>query len=260
VRRPLIVLLALAALCGAAAVPASAATFQTREPGVLTVGSNLPNPPFLLGNKLTALTGGYEYDMVREIARRLRIPQVKWVNFPFEGLVAGAPCPCDFDVNGVSIFPDRRKVVDFSAPYYTVNQGVLATKGTPTPTRAKARQLKWGASKNSSGLFYLQTTLKPTSDVRVYPTTVALSQGLAAGQIDAAMTDVPIVLDLASKNSDFKVIGQFRTDEHYGAVLKKGSPNTPILSSVIRKMEAAGFFRRLEKKYFAKQVAIPVIP
>jgi polar amino acid transport system substrate-binding protein len=259
VRRLLVLLLALAALCGLA-VPASAATFQTRESGVLTVGSQLPNPPFLLGNKLSSLTGGYEYDMVREIARRLRIPEVKWVNFPFEGLVAGAPCPCDFDVNGVSIFPDRKKVVDFSAPYYTVNQGVLAKAGTATPTRAKARQLKWGASKNSSGLFYLQNTLKPSGDVRVYPTTIALSQALAAGQIDAAMTDVPIVLDLASKNRDFKVVGQFRTDEKYGAVLKKGSPNTAILSGVIRRMEAAGFFKRLEKKYFAKQVQIPVIP
>ncbi len=258
-RRTLLVLLALVAISAAAAVPASAATFQTREPGVLTVGSQLPNPPFLLGNKLSALTGGYEYDMVREIAQRLKIPKVTWVNFPFDGLVAGAPCPCDFDVNGISIFPDRAKVVDFSAPYYTVNQGILAPKGTAVPTRAAARKLNWGAAKNSSGLFYLQNTLKPTGQVRVYPTTVALSQALAAGQIDAALSDVPIVLDLASKNPNVKVVGQFRTDEKYGAVLKKGSPNTPILSSVIRKMAAAGFFTKLEKKYFAKQVQIPVV-
>ena len=259
-RRPLLLLLLAALALGVAAAPGSAASFQPREQGVLTVGSQLPNPPFLLGDKLSELKGGYEYDMVREIARRLKLGQVKWVNFPFEGLVAGAPCPCDFDVNGVSIFPDRAKVVDFSAPYYTVNQGILTAGDVAVRTRARARQLQWGASKNSSGLFYLQNTLKPAADVRVYPTTVALSQALAAGQIDAALTDVPIVLDLASKNPRFKVVGQFRTDEKYGAVLKKGSPNTPILSSVIRRMQAAGFFRRLEKKYFAQQVRIPVIP
>jgi polar amino acid transport system substrate-binding protein len=136
---------------------------------------------------------------------------------------------------------------------------VLATKGTKVPTRAQARKLNWGASKNSSGLFYLQNTLKPSSQVRVYPTTVALSQALAARQIDAALTDVPIVLDLASKNPDFAVVGQFRTDEKYGAVLKKGSPNTAVLSRVIRKMELAGVFTRLERKYFPTQVRIPVI-
>ncbi|HWC42980.1 MAG TPA: hypothetical protein VHK02_13420, partial [Actinomycetota bacterium] len=63
---------------GAGAAPA-AGGFRTRTPGVLTVGTELPNPPFVLGDDLDHLEGGFEVDMVNEIARRLRIPKVEWV-------------------------------------------------------------------------------------------------------------------------------------------------------------------------------------
>jgi polar amino acid transport system substrate-binding protein len=259
----LVALIASAAVAAAGlAAGASAATkFQTRSPGVLTVGTELPDPPFFIANKLSDIKGGYEYDMVLQVAKRLGFAksQVKFVTFPFNGLVTGAPCPCDFDVNGVSIFPDRRKVVDFSYPYYTVNQGVLVNKGTTVRTSAQARGLQWGAAKNSSGLFYLQNTLKPTKPPRIYPSTVALSQALAAHQIDAVLTDVPIVLDLASKQKAFRVVGQFPTDEKYGAVLKKGSPNTAVLSRVLRQLDRQGYFKALARKYFPEQVKIPVI-
>src|SRR4029453_4953020 len=34
--------------------------FRTRTPAVLTVGTELPNPPFVLGDDLDPLTGGFE--------------------------------------------------------------------------------------------------------------------------------------------------------------------------------------------------------
>ena len=52
---------------GAGAAP-GADGFRTRTPGVLTVGTELPNPPFVLGDDLDHLKGGFEVDMVNEIA------------------------------------------------------------------------------------------------------------------------------------------------------------------------------------------------
>jgi polar amino acid transport system substrate-binding protein len=264
----LVALLALAlalAACGsgpdkaAPSAQSAASPFKTRTAGVLTVGSELPNPPFLLGDSLRDLKGGYEYDMVNEVAKRLSIPKVVWVNFPFNGLVAGAPCPCDFDVNGVSIFPDRKQKVDFSSPYFTANQGVLVRKGTAVADAAAARTLRFGVQKDSSGGFFLDNTLKPEQQARVYDSTTAAFLALNAKQIDAVMSDVPIVLDGAKKNPRFEVVGQFTTDEQYGAVLPKGSPNTKVLSEVIDKLRAEGYFDQLLKKYFPEQVQIPVL-
>jgi len=261
----LLVLAVVLAACqgggGAAgsAEPRAAARFTTRSPGVLTVGTELPNPPFVLGDDLAHLRGGYEVDMVNEIARRLGIPTVRWVHFPFNALVAGAPCPCDLDVNGVSIFPDRQQKMDFSAPYFTANQGLLVREGTAVATAEAARSLRYGVQRGSSGAVYLETTLKPVRNARVYSSTSAAFAALRLGQVDAVLSDLPIVLDGARRNRGLAVVGKFKTDEQYGAVLAKGSPNTPILSDVIEQLRAEGILDRLFQRYFPEQVDIPTL-
>jgi polar amino acid transport system substrate-binding protein len=231
--------------------------FRPRTPGVLTVGTELPNPPFVLGDDLDHLKGGFEVDMVNEIARRLGLRRVQWVSFPFTKLVAGARCPCDFDVNGVSILPDRQQRVDFSAPYFTANQGVLVRKGTTVTGVANARRLRFGVQEATSGEAYLKRTLEPAVPPRTYRSTTAAFTALRAGQIDAVMSDVPIVVDAAHRYPGLAVAGQFKTDEQYGAVLAKGSPNTRPLSEVIEQLRDDGVLDNLFQKYFPEQANIP---
>jgi polar amino acid transport system substrate-binding protein len=231
--------------------------FRTRTPGVLTVGTELPNPPFVLGDDLDDLQGGFEVDMVNEIARRLGVERVRWVSFPFTKLVGGAPCPCDFAVNGVSILPDRSQRVDFSSPYFTANQGVLVRKGTEVHGIADARGLRFGVQKDTSGAAYLERTLKPAEPPRAYDSTTAAFQALRAHRVDAVMSDVPIVLDAARKYPGLAVVGQFKTDEQYGAVLAKGSPNTGALSAVIDQLRTDGVLDQLYQKYFPDQADVP---
>ena len=241
---------------GAGPAPA-AGGFRTRTPGVLTVATELPNPPFVLGDDLDHLTGGFEVDMVNEIAKRLGIAKVEWVGFPFTKLVAGARCPCDFAVNGVSILPDRRQRVDFSSPYFTANQGVLVRKGTTVSGMADARRLAFGVQEATSGAAYLDKILKPIKPPRTFGSTTAAFMALRDGRVDAVMSDVPIVVDAARRYPGLTVAGQFKTDEQYGAVLAKGSPNTRPLSAVIDQLRTDGVLDELFQRYFPEQVNIP---
>ena len=231
--------------------------FRTRTPGVLTVGTELPNPPFVLGDYLDHLKGGFEVDMVDAIAHRLGVKRVQWVSFPFTKLVDGDPCPCDFDVNGVSILPDRQQRVDFSSPYFTANQGVLVRKGTAVTGVADARRLRFGVQEATSGAAYLDKVLKPIRPPRTFGSTTAAFAALRAGRVDAVMSDVPIVVDAAAKYPGLTVVGQFKTDEQYGAVLARGSPNTRPLSEVIDQLRDEGVLDQLFQKYFPEQVNIP---
>ncbi|HEV2873486.1 MAG TPA: ABC transporter substrate-binding protein, partial [Actinomycetota bacterium] len=224
--------------------------FRTRAPGVLTVATELPNPPFVLGDDLDNLEGGFEVDMVDEIADRLGVERVEWVGFPFTKLVAGSRCPCDFAVNGVSILPDRRQRVDFSSAYFTANQGVLVRKGTAVTGVADARQLSFGVQKDTSGAAYLDRTLKPVDPARAFGSTTAAFMALRNGQVEAVMSDVPIVVDAARTYPELTVVGQFKTDEQYGAVLARGSPNTRVLSQVIDQLRADGGLDQLFPKHF----------
>ena len=52
--------------------------------------------------------------------------EVQWITVKFDSAFAPGVKTFDFDVNQVSITPDRAKVVDFSHGYYTVKQAVVA--------------------------------------------------------------------------------------------------------------------------------------
>jgi polar amino acid transport system substrate-binding protein len=230
--------------------------------GVLTVGTELPAPPFYIGKDYDSLTGGFEVDFTKEMAKRLGLNEVKFVEMPFSGLVAGQQCPCDIAFSQVTITEKRDRVVDFTEPYFDANQGVLAKTGIKVATVEDAKQLQWGAQLNTTGAIFLNDTIQPAKETRIFNTTVDAFAALNAGQIDAVMLDTPIVLG-AVENKQVKnaeVVGQFKTGEVYGAVVNRGSPNLDAFNRVIKAMVDDGFRDQLFNKYFAEQAAVPVIP
>ena len=57
---------------------------------------------------------------------------------PFNVAIQPGDKPFDFDINPFSISEERLQAVDFSSPYYTVAQAVVAIEGNPA---ADARSL-----------------------------------------------------------------------------------------------------------------------
>jgi polar amino acid transport system substrate-binding protein len=229
--------------------------------GTLTVGTELPAPPFWIGESYDSITGGFEVDLVKEIAKRLNLANTKFVEMPFTGLVAGQQCPCDINFSQVTITPDRAKVVQFTEPYFDANQGILVKKGTKVGSLAEAKNLKWGAQLNTTGAAYIEDKIKPTTEARVFDRTVDAFTALSAGQIQAVLLDTPIVLGAVKEKQipDGEVVGQFKTGEQYGAVVNKGSPNLNAFNQVIKTLKSEGFIDQLLEKYFKDQVSVPVI-
>lgn len=230
--------------------------------GVLTVGTELPAPPFWIGKDYNSLTGGFEVDFTKEMAKRLGLNQVKFVEMSFTGLVAGQQCPCDINFSQVTITEERDRVVDFTEPYFDANQGVLAKTGTKVTSVEDAKGLQWGAQLNTTGAQYLSDTIQPTKETRVYDRTVDAFAALNAGQIQAIMLDTPIVLGAVEEKQvrNAEVVGQFKTGEVYGGVVNRGSKNLEAFNQVIKAMKEDGFRDQLFQKYFAEQAAVPVIP
>jgi polar amino acid transport system substrate-binding protein len=229
--------------------------------GTLTVGTELPAPPFWIGNDYDSLTGGFEVDLAKEIAKRLSLGKVKFIEMPFTGLVAGQKCRCDIDFSQVTITDDRAKVVEFSVPYFEANQGILVKKGTTVSSLDDAKKLRWGAQTNTTGAAYIADTIKPASEAKLYEKTVDAFTALNAGQVDAVLLDTPIVIGAVKEGQikDGAVVGQFKTGEQYGAVLNRGSPNVAAINQVIGTLKSEGFIDQLFKKYFADPADVPVI-
>jgi len=229
--------------------------------GTLPVGTELPAPPFWIGDDYDSLTGGFEVDLAKEIAKRLNLATTKFVEMPFTGLVAGQQCDCDINFSQVTITPDRAKVVQFTEPYFDANQGILVKKGTTVANLDEAKGLQWGGQVNTTGVAYINDTIKPTKEARLYDRTVDAFAALSAGQIQAVLLDTPIVLGAVKEKQvpDGEVVGQFKTGEQYGAVVNKDSENLEAFNQVIKTLKSEGFIDQLLQKYFSDQVSVPVI-
>jgi len=261
------VLLVVAAACSsdsksstASGSSSSSGAFTPLKADTLTVGTELPAPPFWVGDDYSSLTGGYEYDVAHKIAEKLGLKTTTIIEMPFAGVVAGQECPCDLDLSQVTITAERSKVVDFSEPYFDADQGVLVKKGKTVKTLDDAKKLQWGAQVNTTGLDFINNTIKPAKEAQAYTTTVDAFNALDAGQIDAVLLDTPIVLGEAKEAPQFEVVAQFKTGEQYGAIVKKGSPKKAAIDSAIKALKADGTLSKLLKQYFGADPAdIPTI-
>src|SRR4051794_5033835 len=98
-----------------------------KPPGQLTIGTDTPAyDPWFQDNDPTN-GKGYESAVAYAVAERLGFTddQVTWVKVPFNNSYKPGDKSFDFDINQISITPERVKVVDFSDGYYSAAQAVI---------------------------------------------------------------------------------------------------------------------------------------
>jgi polar amino acid transport system substrate-binding protein len=220
-------------------------------PGVLTVEVALPAPGWWNGDTPETIKDGYEYCMAANIAYRAGIDKMTVVNVTWAQLIGGNTKNFDLALDQASITEPRKKVVDFSVPYFNSDIGILVKAGTKVDS-SSVKDLRIGVHQGTTGADYIMDVLKPHKEVKVYANVPGMMAALAAGQIDAVANDTAYNLGYASKsNGTMVVVGQYNTGETYGAVYPKGSANGPIIDKIITSMKDDGTLQKLAKKYLA---------
>ncbi len=224
--------------------------FTPAQAGQLTVEVNLPAPAWWNGDTPEQIKDGYEYCLAANIAHRAGLDKVKVVNVAWDALVAGQTKDFDLALSEISITDERKKVVDFSIPYFNSDIGVLVKKGTAVDSDS-IKKLRIGVQQATTGADFVSGKLKP-AEVKVFPDTTGMFTALMAGQVDAAMTDTAIVLVQASQSSGaLDVVGQYSTGETYGALYPKGSANAAIIDKILDALIKDGTTAQLSAKYLA---------
>jgi polar amino acid transport system substrate-binding protein len=225
--------------------------FTPAKAGQLTVEVNLPAPGWWNGDTPESIADGFEYCMAANIAHRAGLDKVAVVNVGWDALVAGQTRGYDLALSEASITDERKKVVDFSVPYFNSDIGVLVKKGAKIDATS-IKQAAIGVQQGTTGADFAQQKLNPAKPVKVFPDTPSMFTALQAGQIDVAMTDTAIVLGQASaSNGLFVVVGQYNTGEVYGAIYPKGSKNGATIDKIITALRADGTLAKLTEKYLA---------
>ncbi len=85
----------------------------------LIVGTNAEYPPFEFVDENSKVTG-FDMDLVAELAKRAGV-KYEILNMSFDGLIPAIKSgKIDMIASGMSATPARKKAIDFTAPYYKV--------------------------------------------------------------------------------------------------------------------------------------------
>ena len=218
--------------------------------GQLTVEVNLPAPIWWNGDTPESIKDGMEYCMAAEIAWRAGYDKVEVVHVGWDPLVTGQTSDFDLAMSQISVTDERKKVVDFSVPYFYSDIGVLVRTEKPVDEKS-IKEVTVGVQQATTGAAFATDKLGLT-DVQVYPEQGDMFTALRAGQIDVAMTDTSITLaDEVNSGGKTMVVGQYKTGETYGAIYQKGGANNATIDKIIQSMIDDGTIAKLGAKYLA---------
>jgi polar amino acid transport system substrate-binding protein len=257
----------------AAATATTAAASCTKDSlslvngGQLTVGTDKPAyPPYFEGDDPTN-GKGFESAVSYAIAKQLGFAptDVTWTVVPFNSSYAPGPKKFDFDVNQVSITPARAKRVDFSTPYYTAPQAVVALNGTDAANATTLAQLKdsqLGVQIGTTSLDVADQVIEPSKRSKVFNDSNDVVAALKQKQVDAVVVDLPTAFYLTSAELDnAKIVGQFQAPggDTWGAVLGKDSKLTSCVDQALDKIKSSGELDRITQKWMGEAAGAPTL-
>jgi polar amino acid transport system substrate-binding protein len=237
----------------------------TQKQGVLTVATDEPAyPPYFENNDPTN-GEGFESAVAYAIGKQLGYPpaKVEWTVEPFNSSYAPGPKSFDFDVNQISITPPREKAVDFSAPYYTANQAVVALKDSEAAkakSLAELKDAKIGVQISTTSLEAVEEEIEPSSRPEVFNSSNDVVTALKNEQIDAVVVDLPTALYLtAVQVPQATVVGQFSAPggDQWGALLEKESALTSCVSQAVEALKSSGELEKITQRWMSKAAGAP---
>jgi polar amino acid transport system substrate-binding protein len=238
---------------------------ETHKDGVLTIATDKPAYPPYFENDEPENGEGFESAVGYAIGKQLGYPKgkIEWTVEPFDSSYAPGPKNFDFDLNEISITPTREKAVDFSVPYYSANQAVVAledSEAAKAKSLADLKDTKIGVQIITTSLSTVNEEIDPSSKPEVFNSSGDVVTALKNGQVEAVVVDLPTALYLtAAQVENATIVGQFgkAEGEEWGALLAKESPLTGCVSGAIEALEKSGELEKITQRWMSQAAEAP---
>jgi polar amino acid transport system substrate-binding protein len=196
---------------------------------------------------------GFDIDLVKEIALAGGF-EVEIKNTAWDGIFAGLENEAyNAIISSVTITDERKAKMDFSDPYFKVDQAIV----TPAAAKnvAKLADLKGktvGAQIGTTGAMEVQKD--KSLKLKNYDEVGLAFEDLINGRLAAVVCDTPTAAQYALQNEKYKgrliVAGQIATDEFYGIAVKKGKADAlKLINDGLKKAKESGKIDELKKKW-----------
>jgi polar amino acid transport system substrate-binding protein len=243
------------------------ADLNTFKDGVLTIGTDSPAyPPYFEDDDPTN-GKGFESALGYAIASELGFndSQVEWTTVPFDASYRPGPKDFDFDLNQISITPEREKAVSFSVPYYTANQAVLVKKGSDLDGITSLDELKGatiGVQIGTTSLDAVEEQIQPDTDPKVFNNSNDVVTAFKQDQVDAIVVDLPTAIYLRDAElSGTVVAGQFEQEggDQWGALMTKDSDLKSCVDQAIETLKEDGTLEEITNQWMSDSAKAPML-
>lgn len=244
---------------------------KTLEDGVLTIATGNPAYyPWVL-NDAPESGEGFEAAVAYALAEAMGFAEddVRWVRTSFDQAIQPGAKNFDFNMQQYSITPAREQMVDFSLPYYTSAMVVLTTQQAVDaglePTLESLQAALWGADANTTAVTMLTEIVQPQRDPLLYGDNTDVTAAMQAGQIDAALFDLPTALYLSAVVvNDGVILGQFPAErsenpDQFGLLMEEGNPLKECVDAAITELSESGRLAEIEAEWLQDATGVPVI-
>jgi polar amino acid transport system substrate-binding protein len=237
--------------------------------GTLTIATDSPAYDPWFSHNDPSNGKGFESAVAYAVADQLGFDKssVTWVKEPFNKSYAPGDKDFDFDINQISITPQRAKVVTFSDGYYTAAQALIALKDSPVAkatTLDELKDFKLGAQTGTTSLTAIREDIQPSSQPLVFQNTNVAKQALLNKQVDAIVADLPTAFYItAVEIPSATIVGQFQQQsgqpEQFGMLFQKDNPLVDCVNQALANLDSDGTLDAIEKKWLSETVNVPVL-
>ncbi len=221
--------------------------------GTLTVCTDVPYPPMEFEDADSP--GGYtgfDIELMRAIAAdhglELAVATPGWDAIT-SGLAMEAG-DCDISAASITITEEREENVDFSDPYFTAEQSLMALEDSAASGLADMATV--GVQSGTTGELYLNDN---AGDVEVvaFSEIADMNLALEAGDVEGVVTDLVGNQGYIDENGGAKVLETYATDEVYGlAVKEEGSEDLlAAVNASLAKIQGDGTYDEIFGEWFS---------
>jgi ABC-type amino acid transport substrate-binding protein len=234
--------------CGSSSNDSSSTSASSSGGEALTVGSDIPYPPFEQGKP--ANYTGFDIELMEAIAEKMgRTAEFQDTSFEtiFRDVGQGK---FEAVISAATITPEREKAVAFSDPYYLSEQAILVKEGSDITGLSDLEGKTVGAQQGTTGL-ELGKEKANAGELRPYPEGPDAVNALKSGTVEAVIIDAPVAQNAVEKSGGVEIAEKVPTEETYGIAVAKDS--TELLEEInggLEEVISDGTYTKIYEKWF----------
>ena len=217
------------------------------EPGALTIGAAGPSAlPWLAPGD--PAPEGFEPGIASAVAEFMHfLPgELRWVDVSREDVLAAGPQGVDFALGQLEPTIALDETMDFTEPYYDVEQAVVVREMSVLATGVTLADLRRAAVGAPSGPSHdaVLSVIQPGGETAVFDGTDEAVAALKDGDVDVLVIDYPTALELLRDGTTGTVlVGRLpaQGDIGWSFATPEGSPLRACLATAIANVRQQGF-------------------